>query len=56
MLGLIVTLWLAVLILGTAAFADQPFLCIAAAALVAGVVLFLTRGTGLLARRRAREG
>ncbi|MFG2057641.1 hypothetical protein ACGFI9_26825 [Micromonospora sp. NPDC048930] len=56
MLGMMAALWLAVLVIGTTAFADQPFLCLSAAGFVAGVVLFLTRRTGLLARRRAREG
>lgn len=56
MLGLVATLWLAALTLGTAALSDRPFLCLVAAGAAAGLVLFLTRRTGLLARRRAREG
>ncbi|MFI7069873.1 hypothetical protein [Micromonospora sediminicola] len=56
MLALMAALWLAALTLGTAAFSDRPLLCLVAAALVAGGVGVMTRGSGLLARRRAREG
>jgi len=53
--ALMSALALGVLLLGTAALAGQPGAALVAAALAVAGVLFLTRRTGLLARRRARE-
>jgi hypothetical protein len=55
MLELMAVLVAGLVLLGTAALVDQPYLFVAAAAVAAGLVLFLTRGSGLLARRAARH-
>jgi hypothetical protein len=55
MLSLVSAVFAAALLLGTTALSGRPIPSIAAAAVAAVLVLFLTRRTGLLARRRARE-
>jgi len=54
-IALMSALVLGVLLLGTAALSGQPGAFLVAAAVAVAVVLFLTRRSGLLARRRARE-
>jgi hypothetical protein len=53
MLSLVSAVFAAALLLGTTALSGRPIPSITAAAIVVALVLFLTRGTGLFARRRA---